>query len=190
MDPKSQVTPPFSRAFLPLLDTLPFFAPDAGAMRHKPLCHSRSQRVACAQALLFGRAKRAARERGVNGEGPRLLWRPILDKIFLSSRHKFMPSRPLLISPIHRVNSSSRQVISLSRRVISSCRLYYLQVHYSYILQWFFNSPCRPLTRRVALQLAVSTFLNDNYLLATPVRCVPHRKMNVSHIFIISLWLF
>ena len=46
--------PPFSRAFLPLLDTLPFFAPDAGAMRHKPLCHSRSQRVACAQTLLFG----------------------------------------------------------------------------------------------------------------------------------------
>ena len=111
------------------------FAPDARAMRHKPLCHSRFQRVACAQALLFGRAKRAARERGVNGEGPRLLWRPILDKIFLSSRHKFMPSRPLLISPIHRVNSSSRQVISLSRRVISSCRLYYLQVHYLYILQ-------------------------------------------------------
>ena len=54
MDPKSQVIPPFSRAFLPLLDTLPFFAPDARAMRHKPLCHSRSQRVACAQALLFG----------------------------------------------------------------------------------------------------------------------------------------
>ena len=54
--------------------------------------------------------------------------RQILDKIFISSRHKFMPSRPLLISPIHRVNSSSCQVISLSRRVISSCRLYYLQV--------------------------------------------------------------
>ena len=46
--------PPFSSAFLPLLDTLPFFAPDARAMRHKPLCHSRPQRVACAQALLFG----------------------------------------------------------------------------------------------------------------------------------------
>ena len=69
-----------------------------------------------------------------------------------------MPSRPLLISPIHRVNSSSCQVISLSRRVISSSCLYYLQVHYSYILQWFFNSSCRTSTRRVALQLAVSHF--------------------------------
>ena len=45
---------PILPRFSPLLDTLPFFAPDAGAMRHKPLCHSRSQRVACAQALLFG----------------------------------------------------------------------------------------------------------------------------------------
>ena len=54
MDPKSQVIPPLSTAFLPLLDTLPFFAPEARAMRHKPLCHLRSQRVACAQALLFG----------------------------------------------------------------------------------------------------------------------------------------
>ena len=53
------------------------------------------------------------------------LCRQILDKIFTSSRHKFLPSRPLLISPIYRVNSSSCQVISLSRRVISSCRLYY-----------------------------------------------------------------
>ena len=76
------------------------------------------------------------------------LCRQILDKMFISSRHKFMPSRPLLISPIHRVNSSSCQVISLSRRVISSCRLYYLQVHYSYILQWFFNSACRTSTHR------------------------------------------
>ena len=69
MDPKSQVMPPFSHAFLPLLDTLPFFAPDAGAMRHKPLCHSRSQRVACAQALLFGRAKREARTRELTARG-------------------------------------------------------------------------------------------------------------------------
>ena len=93
-----------------------------------------------------------------NNQYPPTLCRQILDKMFISSRHKFMPSRPLLISPIHRVNSSSWQVISLSRRVISSCRLYYLQVHYSYILQWFFNSSCRTSTRRVALQLAVSHF--------------------------------
>ena len=82
--------------------------------------------------------------------------RQILDKIFISSRHKFMPSRPLLISPIHRVNSSSCQVISLSRRVISSCRLYYLQVHCSYILQWFFNSSCRTLTRRSLYPFSIS----------------------------------
>ena len=69
-----------------------------------------------------------------------VLCRQILDKIVILSRHKFMPSRPLLISPIHRVSSSSCQVISLSHRVISLCHLYYLQVHYSYVLQWFFNS--------------------------------------------------
>ena len=84
--------------------------------------------------------------------------RQILDKIFISSRHKFMPSRPLLISPIHRVNSSSCQVISLSRRVISSCRLYYLQVHCSYILQWFFNSSCRTLTRRSLYPFSISVY--------------------------------
>ena len=61
--------PPFFCAFLPLLDTLPFFAPEARAMRHKPLCHSRSQRVACAQALLFGRAKREARTRELTARG-------------------------------------------------------------------------------------------------------------------------
>ena len=45
--------PLFSSAFLLLLGTLPFFAPDAQAIRHKPLCHSHSQRVACTPALLF-----------------------------------------------------------------------------------------------------------------------------------------
>ena len=53
MDPHSQVMPLFSSTFLLLLGTLPFFAPDAQAIRHKPLCHSHSQRVACAPALLF-----------------------------------------------------------------------------------------------------------------------------------------
>ena len=75
------------------------------------------------------------------------VWRQILDKMFISSRH-------LLISPIHRVNSSSCQVISLSRRVISSCR----RVISSYrcaITRLFFNSSYYLSTRHVAFQLFV-----------------------------------
>ena len=58
--------------------------------------------------------------------------------MFISSRHKFMPSRPLLISPIHRVNSSSHLVV-LSILLTSP-----LPVYSSVILQLVvshFNSP-------------------------------------------------
>ena len=120
--------------------------------KHKLKIHCRGSRWGSrtqqrAYCLRYAHSQHIESHLGKKQPQPKLC-RQILDKIFISSRHKFMPSRPLLISPIHRVNSSSCQVISLSRRVISSCRLYYLQVHYSYILQWFFNSSCRTSTHR------------------------------------------
>ena len=51
--------------------------------------------------------------------------------MFISSCHKYMPSRPLLISPIRRVTSSSRPVylkVSSSHLVVSSFLTYCLVV--------------------------------------------------------------
>ena len=69
---------------------------------------------------------------GVNTRWRPLVWRQLLDKTFISSCHKYMPSRPLLISPIHRVNSSSRPVylkVSSSHLVVSSSHLVVLSSH-------------------------------------------------------------
>ena len=135
------------------------FAPDARAMRHKPLCHSRFQRVACAQALLFGRAKRAARERGVNGEGPRLLCmasNPGQNLPVVSSQiHAVASSSNLANSSSQLVLSTSYLVESPSHLVVSSILLTSpLLVYSSVILQLIlspFNSSCRTSTRRVDL---------------------------------------
>ena len=135
------------------------FAPDARAMRHKPLCHSRFQRVACAQALLFGRAKRAARERGVNGEGPRLLCmasNPGQNLPIVSSQiHAVASSSNLANSSSQLVLSTSYLVESPSHLVVSSILLTSpLLVYSSVILQLIlspFNSSCRTSTRRVDL---------------------------------------
>ena len=110
------------------------------------------------------------------------LCRQLLDKMFISSCHKYMPSRPLLISPIHRVNSSSRPVylkVSSSHLVVSSSHLVVLLSHlvvssfltYCLVVPLLvysstrritfqlvvlpFNSSCRLSTRRVAFQLVV-----------------------------------
>ena len=55
--------------FSPCSTLSPFLRLTRGLCVNKPLCHSRSQRVACAQALLFGRAKREARTRELTARG-------------------------------------------------------------------------------------------------------------------------
>lgn len=80
----------------------------------------------------------------------RTVCRQLLDKMFISSCHKYMPSRPLLISPIHRVNSS-RPVylkVSSSHLVVSSFLTYCLVVPLL-----VYSS-----TRRITFELVVSPF--------------------------------
>ena len=85
--------------------------------------------------------------------------------MFISSCHKYMPSRPLLISPIHRVNSSSRPVylkVSSSHLVVSSSHLVGLSRHLvvSSFLTYCLVVPLLVYssTRRITFQLVVSPF--------------------------------
>ena len=115
------------------------------------------------------------------------LWRQLLDKMFISSCHKYMPSRPLLISPIHRVNSSSRPVylkVSSSHLVVSSSHLVesssHLVVWSSHLVVSSFLTYCLvvPLlvyssTRRITFQLVVLPF-NSSCRLSTSCNDLVH----------------
>ena len=104
-----------------------------------------------------------------------LLWRQLLDKMFISSCLKYMPSRPLLISSIHRANSSSRPVylkVSSSHLVVSSSHLVVLTSHLvvSSFLTYCLVVPLLVYssTRRITFQLVVSP---SNSSCNDPVHC-------------------